>query len=466
MTPLVSVIIPAHNAARFLPDAIASLRQQRDLALDIIVIDDGSTDETAQVAASLGADVRVLHTDKIGPAAARNRGIAAARGDYFAFLDADDWFPPDSLTARAARLESDPALGIAGGYIQLITLLGADAVMAHDPTRVRNVPYLNVNLGAYLYRRTAFERVGGFDESLFYAEDVDWHLRAQRADVRLAILRAVTLGYRRHPTNVTVPTAAGQIALVALGVMRRESGRRGVTVTMETLNQHFAASVDPADAPPPPISVIVYVDPACVDRAADSLASVHAQIGLAARGYPDLDVIIVGADAESIAGRCGGRAILGDPHDPAACRNVGIAAARGAVIAFIDAGDVWVDDKLVRQVEHLRTYPFVQTIVGYAESDALTQGAPPLWGVPISALVARRTAFEQIGLFDPTYPLAHAADWFTRALDANLPRALPNDVLVRLYRPPIVSETFNREIARLHLASLRRRQHEKGYRSS
>ncbi|MDZ4767109.1 MAG: glycosyltransferase family A protein, partial [Chloroflexota bacterium] len=324
--PLISVIIPAHNAAIFLPDAIASLRAQRDLTFDILIIDDGSTDATPAVAATLGDDVRVIQTPKIGPGAARNRGIAAARGDYIALLDADDLFPPDSLTVRAERLALDATLMLTGGYIQMVTLLGADSTPAHDPTRIRNVPYLNVNLGAMLYRREVFERVGGFDERLFYSEDVDWHLRAQEANMRMAILRRVTLLYRRHAVNVTAQPTLAQIPLTTMGVLSRASERRGVPTTIDTLNRHFAACVDPLpDAPPPLISVIAYIGAANATHNDVSLDSVRGQVGMS--DYLPLDLIVVGADADAVAARYEARAVAADSIDAAVGRNVGIAAA-------------------------------------------------------------------------------------------------------------------------------------------
>ncbi len=116
--PLVSVIIPAYNAAQFLREAVASVRAQGYSPIEIVIVDDGSTDNTAETIRSLGEGIRYVRQANAGPAAARNRGLAEARGEWVAFLDGDDLWPADKLRVQAARLEADPSLDVVLGRVQ------------------------------------------------------------------------------------------------------------------------------------------------------------------------------------------------------------------------------------------------------------------------------------------------------------------------------------------------------------
>ena len=116
--PLVSVIVPSYNAARFLPEAIASVRRQHYEPLEILIVDDGSTDATPQLVPRLGADIRYFRKENAGVASARNVGLREARGEVIAFLDADDQWPDGKIGVQLARLEADPALEVVTGRTQ------------------------------------------------------------------------------------------------------------------------------------------------------------------------------------------------------------------------------------------------------------------------------------------------------------------------------------------------------------
>jgi len=113
VNPLVSVVIPVFNGERYLRDAVQSVLDQRYAPLEIIIVDDGSTDGTATVAQSLPEAVSYLHHTNQGPAAARNRGIEQARGGLIAFADADDLWPPAKLELQLPYLINEPAIEIA-----------------------------------------------------------------------------------------------------------------------------------------------------------------------------------------------------------------------------------------------------------------------------------------------------------------------------------------------------------------
>jgi glycosyltransferase involved in cell wall biosynthesis len=201
-TPVVSVIVPVFEMARFLPDAIASIEAQGRDDVEIIVVDDGSRDDTPQVIATLGDRVVAARQPNRGPAAARNHGIDIARGELIAFLDADDLWPAGKLARQLDRLTSEPDLDVVLGRIQYVALDGATLpeVRFEDPDAK---VLTGVHLGSGLFRRRAFARVGTFDEQLRISEDVDWFLRAREAQLRMVILRDVMLVYRLHGSNTT-----------------------------------------------------------------------------------------------------------------------------------------------------------------------------------------------------------------------------------------------------------------------
>ena len=122
MDPLVSVVIPVFNGEKFLRDAVESVLAQKYSPIEVIIVDDGSTDGTASVANSFPETVRYLHQINNGPAAARNRGIEQAQGSLIAFADADDLWPAAKLALQLPDLIGDPTIEIVIGRIQQVRL--------------------------------------------------------------------------------------------------------------------------------------------------------------------------------------------------------------------------------------------------------------------------------------------------------------------------------------------------------
>lgn len=196
MGSLVSVVIPVFNGEKFLREAVQSVLAQKYSPLEIIIVDDGSTDGTAAVARSLPETVRYLHQTNQGPAAARNRGIEHAQGSLIAFADVDDLWPEAKLELQLPYLIKDPAIEIVMGRIQQVLLSGTQAEEFGEPA-------FSVNLGSAVIRKSVFERVGLFDETMRYSEDVDWFMRARESGAAIMTIDAVTLFYRQHEHNMT-----------------------------------------------------------------------------------------------------------------------------------------------------------------------------------------------------------------------------------------------------------------------
>ena len=202
--PLVSVIIPVFNGERFLPEALNSVLFQGYPNLELIIVDDGSTDRSREIAERTPGNIRYVKQENSGPAAARNRGIELAQGDILAFQDADDIWPFGKLDVQLAKLNEDPTVEIVMGQIQRIQLSNAGPSANGQPVFENlEAPCFGVNLAAALIRRSAFERVGPFDEELRFSEDVDWFMRAREREVKTATIEDVTLFYRLHDQNMT-----------------------------------------------------------------------------------------------------------------------------------------------------------------------------------------------------------------------------------------------------------------------
>jgi glycosyltransferase involved in cell wall biosynthesis len=199
--PLISVVIPVFNGEKYLGEAIESIRQQGYVPLEVIIVDDGSTDGTARLVKHLGTDIQYIYQDNKGTAAARNTGLRAVKGDIIAFLDADDLWPDDKFALQIPRLKDDPELDIVLGRIQYVCLPGAE----EPKHRFEEPDYTltNVHLGSGLFRKTIFDEVGYFDEEMRFNEDMDWFFRALEQDVSMVIIKEVTLIYRLHQDNLT-----------------------------------------------------------------------------------------------------------------------------------------------------------------------------------------------------------------------------------------------------------------------
>src|SRR6185503_1423139 len=217
--PLVSVVIPVFNGERFLREAVESVLAQNYSQVEIIVVDDGSTDRTPNVARSLPETVRYLHQTNHGPAAARNRGIEQAQGSLIAFADADDLWPAGKLEVQLPYLIGDPAVDIVLGRIQQVLL----SETVDSPPQAQE-PAFSVNLGSAVIRTSVFERVGLFDETMRYSEDVDWFMRARESSAAIVTIDAVTLLYRQHAENMTRGKSTSELNV--LKALKRSLDRR------------------------------------------------------------------------------------------------------------------------------------------------------------------------------------------------------------------------------------------------
>lgn len=198
---LISCIIPVFNGERYLAEAIHSILKQRYRAVEIIVVDDGSTDKTAAIAVRYGKTVRYIRQANGGQAAARNRGLDEAKGEYVAFLDADDLWHEEKLTRQIARFKARPELDYCVAHAQnfWVTDLHAEEQQFRDHRIAQPIPAYSS--GTLLAGRNLFDRVGRFNDSLPHGDSIDWFLRAGDCGAISELMPDVLLYRRLHPEN-------------------------------------------------------------------------------------------------------------------------------------------------------------------------------------------------------------------------------------------------------------------------
>lgn len=198
---VISVIIPVHNGSRYLAAAIESVLAQTNSASELLVVDDGSTDNSQQVAADYGDRVTRLSLPHRGPAAARNAGVQQARGNWLAFLDADDLWLPERLACQLPVAAADPTAAVTGGWENF---LSPDVEPATSRTSLFAAGLQTAPMaGTLLIAKNRFLDVGFFDESLWAGEFIDWVLRARQAGVQFSAVPELILRRRIHATNHT-----------------------------------------------------------------------------------------------------------------------------------------------------------------------------------------------------------------------------------------------------------------------
>ena len=209
--PLISVVIPCFNQGRFLADAIRSAGADRSRTVEVIVVDDGSTDDTSRVAKRFPSVVYLAQPNS-GLASARNRGLSATRGEFVVFLDADDMLAPDALRIGAAALEAHDECAFAAGRCRMMDVEGRLLPTPEHP-RLSYDAYTELLRHNYIwmpamaiFRRTALVGIGGFDPNEQAAADYDLYLRLARQSP-VFDHAAVVAYYRQHDANMSADSS-------------------------------------------------------------------------------------------------------------------------------------------------------------------------------------------------------------------------------------------------------------------
>lgn len=203
--PLVSVIIPCYNHGKYLAESVGSVLEQDYPAVEILLVDDGSTDNTRQEAEKFG-DVNYIYQHNQGLSAARNTGLLHSKGDMLVFLDADDWLLPNAISTNIGYLQANPAAAFVSGahdkvFIdkQQVIEVSCEITQNHY-THLLQGNYIGMH-AAVMYRRRVFDEFA-FDTSLRSCEDYDLYLKIAR---KYPVMhhREKIAAYRLHTTNMS-----------------------------------------------------------------------------------------------------------------------------------------------------------------------------------------------------------------------------------------------------------------------
>jgi glycosyltransferase involved in cell wall biosynthesis len=217
-----SVIIPVRNGSNYLAEAVESAVVQLDARDEVLVVWDESDDDTTSVLMGLtDPRVRAFKGPGLGVSGGRNAGLAAASGAFIAFLDHDDLWPAGRHLKMMRTMVDDPHVDAVFGRMRIRLDPGATPWQWILDLDGRHVP--GPNLGTGLFRNRVLRRIGGFDESLRFGEDMDYFLRLQEIGMQIALCDVDGLIYRRHATNCTDDQLAVQNSV--FDVIKRRMAR-------------------------------------------------------------------------------------------------------------------------------------------------------------------------------------------------------------------------------------------------
>lgn len=200
--PLVTVVIPVKDGARFLREAIDSVLSQSHPRIEVVVVDGGSTDGSTEIAGSYEA-VTLIAQEGTGIGGAWNEGVEAGSGELIALLDSDDRWLPGKLEAQVAMLGDDPALDAVIGGVRHFLEPGHAIPPGFRPELLESEESARMP-GAILFRRSMWEEVGAFDTGYDIATDVEWFFRLNDAGVRIGIVPEVVIEKRIHDSNLSL----------------------------------------------------------------------------------------------------------------------------------------------------------------------------------------------------------------------------------------------------------------------
>jgi len=207
--PLVSVIIPSYNAAAFIRETVYSVLDQTYSNIEVIVVDDGSKDNTAEILQEFGNKIHYHRQVNAGVSQARNKGFGLSKGEYVCFLDADDWLFPNTIAEKVQLMESDASLGIVYGRVEVTDMHLKPTGEILYPTAGKNLVELLCRFkwpipcpSNVLFRRKVLDDVGLFDPQLSTSADYDMWLRVCSI-YETGVIPRLSVKYRKHGSNMS-----------------------------------------------------------------------------------------------------------------------------------------------------------------------------------------------------------------------------------------------------------------------
>jgi glycosyltransferase involved in cell wall biosynthesis len=409
----VSVVIAVKDGEPFLADAVASVRSQTHGDVELVVVDDASSDGTLQHARSLDIDRLVALESHMGVSTARNIGASLVSGEFITFLDADDRLMDRKIERQLDFLAGHPDCGCVATDQTLSVLPDIELpgwLHAIDKSGGRD---RSIGLPiSFLTRTENLYRSGGFDPDFTTAEEMDLLFRLERAGAAFGRLQEPLVVRTVHGANASYQTALIHRDLIRVA-RKLKDANDAVSVVIPVRNgaRYLEEAVRSVLGQGVPVDVVI-VNDGSTDGTGDvaaSLASAH------------LAVRVVAQPALGIG----------------AARNHGVLVSRGARLAFLDADDVWLPDKLRDQIALLAGHPDARVAHGWFEEFVSPDTAPavaprpPSPGPIVSDIVLRREAFAEVGPFSVDEATPEWVDWWARARDKQLDAVVSTRIGVR-----------------------------------
>jgi glycosyltransferase involved in cell wall biosynthesis len=452
--PLVSIVMPVFNHARYLAAALQSIAAQTERRSELIVVDDGSGEPVAPIVEATLPGATVLRQANAGPSAARNRGIGKARGEFVGFLDADDLWHRRALERLLKGFRDAPTADVVQGHL---VRFGTPPAAQPPGPDARQRPYRGFNVGAILVRRSLLDELGGFDQGLRRSEDVDLFIRLREAKARWLVLPETVLRYRQRPMASPAPERHA---------LDPTAPDRWLPLLARSLTRRRRAPVPPPALPTAdrPITVAIVVRDG-MRHLPQALETVRAQT------LAPADILAVVGPSEDgtlahLRADGGIRVLEQRSTGLAGARNEAVAACRTPRLAFLDHDDLWRPEKLRAQSDAMDLFerPGASIVTFHEvgsqpELPAEPRGIPILGWTP-SALMGDLEIFRTVGPFDPSLGMGTDADWFARLRDADLPVAVAGRALLwkRRHAAALSYDRARTRAAMLRVIAARRRR--------
>lgn len=429
MGPRVSILISSYNAGKYLKDALDSVYAQTFTDFELIVVDDGSEDDTADVVAQY-PQVRYFPCAHHGVSIARNTAIVQAKGEILTFLDADDLWAPDKLEKQVAYLDSHPDC-------QLVFTGAANFFEGQEDTmspRQRQLYHASLDkcIITCAFRRSIFETWGMFRTDYPYGEDTQFMFRLCAAGLRLSHCIPEVL-YRRRVHDKNLSLVHGNVEVKDI-----------LAITADAIRQvrKKAKEQDPSCETPMcrSVSVIIpaYESENYIAQAVDSVVR--------QKWAGEMEIIVIddgSSDRTAQAARRPGVQVLRKARGGASsARNAGLKAAKGELILLLDADDVLTEGALNAMYQALcesgagvvfaMAEDFISPELSDSQKAALRPRPNAYGGVLPGCSLIRREVFETVGMFDDTMKSGETVAWQMKLRDAGIRTAkIPTVTLKR-----------------------------------
>jgi glycosyltransferase involved in cell wall biosynthesis len=404
-SPIISIIIPVFNGENYIDESIKSIHWQSFREYEIIVVDDGSTDKTADCVKKY-PEIKYIYQDNRGPASARNTGVKEARGKYLAFMDADDVWDKNKLLIQFDYMEKHPEVGYTFTKHSLFYTEEMDSMpdwIRKDYGDKEPTAYIPSSL---MIRKEIFLRAGYFDESFRLAEDSDWFMRIRDIGIKMVVIEENLLHKRVHRLNLSSnieETQKNLLRAVKNSIIRnKKKGKISVIVPVYNGEKYLGEAIESIVAQSLKPYEIIVVDDGSTDNTA-----------LVCKKYTDC----IGTKFKYIKKENEGAALA---------RNIGILEAEGEYLAFLDADDLWTENRLEQGFKEITMDLSCAMVFGMVEEFFSPDtdenfrvrykcSSIPLKGMHPGTMLIRKDDFMRIGLFSEKYKTGEFLEWYGRA---------------------------------------------------